>query len=81
MKIDFAKKDRTELLGLEATYQKIIEDEPNTTMAELSRQRIVQIRLALAKKGKSLLEAEEETCITKRVNTVGAIRPRGSLQL
>lgn len=50
MTIDFDKMNETDLLRLVLTYKEFIDDEPDSTFAEIFSQRIIQIRLALARK-------------------------------
>lgn len=53
MQPDFDNMSMDELLTLKIRYKRFIEDEPNTTVAELFRQRLTQIRLAIKRKEKA----------------------------
>ncbi len=57
MQPDFESMTMDELLTLKIRYKRFIKEEPDTTIAELFRQRLTQIRLAIKRKEKAALQS------------------------
>lgn len=55
---DFDSMTETELLRLAITYKNFIKDEKETMFAEMFRERLIQVRIALARKEKAALPSD-----------------------